>query len=49
MSKAAELASLASASETALSNRNIIINGAMQVAQRGTSFTGFGAAVNYQP
>lgn len=47
MSKAAELASLASASETALSNRNIIINGAMQVAQRGTSFTGFGAAVNY--
>ena len=37
MSKAAELASLASASETALSNRNIIINGAMQVAQRSTS------------
>ena len=27
--------------------RNLIINGAMQVAQRGTSFTGFGAAVNY--
>jgi hypothetical protein len=39
MSKAAELASLASASETALSNRNIVINGAMQVAQRGTSST----------
>jgi len=39
MSKAAELASLASASETALSNRNLIINGAMQIAQRGTSST----------
>ena len=47
MSKAAELASLASASETALSNRNIIINGDMKVSARGTSFTGFGAAVNY--
>ena len=37
MSKAAELASLASASETALSNRNIVINGAMQISQRSTS------------
>jgi len=46
MSKAAELAALIG-SQSALSNRNIIINGAMQVAQRGTSFTGFGAAVNY--
>ena len=36
MSKAADLARTASASETALSNRNIVINGAMQVAQRGT-------------
>tara|TARA_B100000073_G_scaffold339554_1_gene338125 strand:+ start:193 stop:1239 length:1047 start_codon:yes stop_codon:yes gene_type:complete len=27
-----------------LSNRNLIINGAMQVAQRGTSFTSLGAA-----
>ena len=35
MSKAADLASLASASETALSNRNLMINGDMQVAQRG--------------
>ena len=43
MSKAAELASLASASETALSNRNIVINGAMQVSQRATSVTGLGA------
>ena len=32
---------------TPLSHRNMIINGAMQVSQRGTSFTGFGAAVNY--
>ena len=39
MSKAAELAALIG-SQTALSNRNLIINGAMQVAQRGTSVTG---------
>ena len=39
MSKAAELAALIG-SQTALSNRNIIINGAMQVAQRATSVTG---------
>ena len=39
MSKARELASLGNAySDGALSNRNLIINGAMQVAQRGTSF-----------
>ena len=36
MSKAAELAALIG-SQTALSNKNLIINGAMQVAQRGTS------------
>ena len=36
MSKAAELAALIG-SQTSLSNRNLIINGAMQVAQRGTS------------
>ena len=41
MSKARELASLGNAySDGALSNRNLIINGAMQVAQRGTSATG---------
>ena len=41
MSKARELAELGAAYDSgALSNRNIIINGAMQVAQRGTSFTG---------
>jgi hypothetical protein len=38
MSKAAELAALIG-SQTALSNRNMIINGAMAVAQRGTSGT----------
>ena len=39
MSKAAELAALIG-SQSALSDRNLIINGAMQVAQRGTSVTG---------
>ena len=40
MSKAAELAALiGGTSGSSLSNRNLIINGAMQVAQRGTSFT----------
>jgi len=43
MSKAAELAALIG-SQTAQSNRNLIINGAMNVAQRGTSSTGVGAA-----
>jgi hypothetical protein len=38
MSKAAELAALIG-SQSSLSNRNLIINGAMQVAQRGTSST----------
>jgi len=41
MSKARGLADLGNAyDDGALSNRNLIINGAMQVAQRGTSFTG---------
>ena len=40
MSKARGLASLGNAfDDGALSNRNLIINGAMQVAQRGTSAT----------
>ena len=47
MSKAADLARTASASETALSNRNLVINGAMQVAQRSVSETGLGAASGY--
>ena len=41
MSKAAELAALIG-SQSSLSNRNLIINGAMQVAQRGTSSTSLG-------
>lgn len=41
MTKARQLADLGNAyDDGALSNRNLIINGAMQVAQRGTSFTG---------
>ena len=41
MSKARGLADLGNVySDGALSNRNLIINGAMQVAQRGTSFAG---------
>ena len=40
MSKARGLADLGNVyDDGALSNRNLIINGAMQVAQRGTSFT----------
>ena len=45
MSKAAELAALIG-SQTALSNRNLIINGAMQVSQRGDS-TGITATGYY--
>ena len=44
MSKAAELAALIG-SQTALSNRNMIINGAMNVAQRSTSETNFSGSV----
>jgi hypothetical protein len=48
MSKARGLADLGNAySDGALSNRNMIINGAMQVAQRGTSFTGLGTVPTY--
>ena len=43
MSKARELAELGAAYDSgALSNRNVIVNGAMQVAQRGTSFASVG-------
>lgn len=38
MTRARELANLAGVSETALSNRNLILNGSMQVAQRSASF-----------
>ena len=45
MSKARSLAALGNAyDDGALSNRNLIINGAMQVAQRGTSFSGLTAS-----
>ena len=48
MSKAAELAALIG-SQTALSNRNLVINGNMEVAQRGTSHTtnGYGSLDRY--
>ena len=50
MSKAAELAALIG-SQTVLSNRNLIINGAMQVAQRGTvtgHTSGYGGPDRFQ-
>ena len=48
MSKARGLADLGNAfDDGALSNRNLIINGAMQVAQRGTSETGIGITGGY--
>jgi hypothetical protein len=47
MSKAAELAALIG-SQTAQSNRNLVINGAMNVAQRGTSVTGIGGDADYK-
>jgi hypothetical protein len=46
MSKAAELAALIG-SQSSLSNRNMIINGDMAVAQRATSATGLGASTGY--
>ena len=47
MTKARQLADLGNAyDDGALSNRNRIINGAMQVAQRGTSFTNNGYTVD---
>jgi len=48
MSKARELAELGAVYDSgALSNRNMVYNGAMQVAQRGTSSTGLGATSGY--
>ena len=47
-SKARGLADLGNAfNDGALSNRNLIINGAMQVAQRGTSFTDISTGTYY--
>tara|TARA_R110002096_G_scaffold345160_3_gene538659 strand:- start:321 stop:1418 length:1098 start_codon:yes stop_codon:yes gene_type:complete len=48
MSKAAELAALIGSGQ-AQGDKNLIINGAMQVAQRGTSATGVGASDNVYP
>ena len=39
MSRAREIADLGSPAASGLSDRNLIINGAMKVAQRGTSAT----------
>jgi len=49
MSKAAELAALIANvnNGSSLGNKNLIINGAMNVAQRGTSSTGLGASAGY--
>lgn len=57
MSKARDLADLAknandrldtvATSDGALSNRNMVINGSMILAQRGTSFTGVTSTTNY--
>ena len=49
MSKAAELANLIGNINAGGGgvNRNVIINGAMNVAQRGTSSTGIGASSGY--
>ena len=48
MTRARDFADLAgSADAGGLTGRNLIINGAMQVAQRGTSSTGLGATAGY--
>jgi len=48
MSKARQLADLGNVyDDGALSNRNMVVNGAMTVAQRGISFTGLGASDLY--
>ena len=46
MTKAAELAALIG-SQTSLANRNLVINGGMNVAQRATSATGVGGDASY--
>jgi hypothetical protein len=49
MSRAREFADLAgSADAGGLTGRNLIINSAMQVAQRGTSFTGITSTIDYR-
>jgi len=49
MSRARELADLGSSTDAGgITGRNLIINGAMQVAQRGTSVTGVAAGSEYR-
>lgn len=48
MTRARELANLAGVSETALSNRNIILNGSQIIAQRGVSETGITSGGSYR-
>ena len=47
MTKAAELAALIG-SQTSLANRNLVVNGAMNVAQRSASVTGIGGDAAYK-
>ena len=48
MSRARDFADLAgSADAGGITGRNMVVNGSMAISQRGSSFTGFGAAVNY--
>jgi hypothetical protein len=47
MSRAREIADLGSPAASGLSNRNLIINSAMAVAQRSASVTGIGATSGY--
>ncbi len=48
MTRARELAELGSVYDNgALSNRNVVINGSLDVSQRGTSFTNIGSAGTY--
>ena len=50
MSRARTFADLATASEAgSLANRNMVINGAMNIAQRGTSATGVPTSAKYYP
>lgn len=48
MSRARDFADLAGSADAGnITGRNLVINGAMKMAARGTSFTGHGAGVNY--
>ncbi len=47
MTRARELANLAGVSETALSNRNLVLNGAMAISQRASSTSGITSGDTY--